>query len=106
MRATAPGQYVTLAFDVDVTGTYRVDVSMTRAPDYAICSLELDGQTLVAQYQGYVPGSVGVTVESAVVPLASGLRLEAGTHHFTVRITGTSGSGYYAGIDYIDLTPA
>jgi hypothetical protein len=104
-RATSVGQYVTLSFPVDVTGTYRVDVRMTKAPDYGIYSLELDGQTLVARYDGFFPGTVGVTVSTEIVPLSSRTHLTAGTHNFTVRITGRSGSGYFAGIDYIDLTP-
>ncbi len=104
-RATSVGQYVTISFPVDITGTYAIDVRMTKAPDYGIYSLELDGQTLVARYDGFFPGTVGVTVSTEIVPLSAGTRLSAGTHNFTVRITGRSGSGYFAGIDYIALTP-
>ena len=105
-RATAQSQYVTLFFAIDYVSAYRVDVRATRAPDYGIYTVELDGRTLVGAYDAYISGTVGTTVATDTVPLAARTQLGAGQHVLTFRVTGrnSAAAGYFLGIDYIDLT--
>ena len=103
-QPSAPGESVDVAFPVARAGTYRVDVAVTGAPDYGIVTLSLDGHAMLTDFDAYAPGSVVVSRQT----LGTAISLTAGTHTLTIAVTGRNpaSGGRYAGIDYLDLTPA
>ena len=106
-RANTPGQSVDLLFTVPRAGTYRLDAGVTQAPDYGIVTLALGGQPQATGFDAYVPGVVGATVRIAPVTVVSSASLTAGAHTLTVAVTGRNpaSTGFFAGIDYLDLVP-
>jgi hypothetical protein len=103
-QANAPGESVDVAFPVARAGTYRVDVAVTGAPDYGIVTLSLDGRAMLTDFDAYAPSSVVVSRQN----LGTAIPLTAGTHTLTIAVTGRNpaSGGVYAGVDYLDLTPA
>ena len=84
-------------------GKYRLGMQLTKAPDYGIVQLYLDGQKL--------GGSIDLYDES-VIP--TGLLamdehdLTAGDHKLTVEIVGANDKAiknYMFGLDYVKLDP-
>ena len=106
-RANTPGQSVDLVFTVPRAGTYRLDAGVTQAPDYGIVTMALGGQPQATGFDAYVPGVVGATVRIAPVTVVSSASLTAGAHTLTVAVTGRNpaSTGFFAGIDYLDLVP-
>jgi len=100
----APGESVDVAFPVARAGTYRVDVAVTGAPDYGIVTLSLDGHAMLTAFDAYAPASVVVSRQT----LGTAIPLTAGTHTLTITVTGRNpaSGGVFAGVDYLDLTPA
>ncbi len=99
-----PGAKLDLALPVKEPGKYNVTVVLTKAPDYGIVQLALDGQKLGGPVDLY---------HSSVVPtgvLDLGLHdLQAGEHRLTLEITGANAraiKAYMAGLDYVKLDPA
>jgi hypothetical protein len=85
-------------------GAYRLVLQLTKAPDYGIVQLSLDGQKLGEPIDLYHPD---------VVPsgaLALGTRdLKAGEHELTVEIVGANPKAvkaYMFGLDYLKLEKA
>jgi hypothetical protein len=103
-QPSAPGESVDVAFPVAQAGTYRVDVAVTGAPDYGIVTLSLDGHAMLTDFDAYAPASVVVSRQT----LGTAIPLTAGTHKLTIAVTGRNpaSGGRFAGIDYLDLTPA
>jgi hypothetical protein len=96
-----PGDRLELALPVGQTGTYRLTLQLTKAPDYGIVQLYLDGQKLGSPIDLY---------QSEVVPtgpLAMGTsELSAGDHKLAVEIVGANEKAiksYMFGLDYIKL---
>ena len=92
--------YVELAMHVEKAARYRLRILATAAPDYGTIRTALDGKRLPPQFNLY---------SGRVSPAGS---LELGDHHFTVgqhRLRFSSSgknaasTGYYFGIDAIDL---
>lgn len=104
-QATGANQSFTLDWDVSESGTYVVSPTMTRAANYGITQLAIDGgPALPNQLDGYQAS--GVTA----APFAFGkATLSAGPHKFTFTVTGTdpasTGARYMAGVDTLNLTP-
>jgi hypothetical protein len=96
-----PGDRLELALPVGQTGTYKLTLQLTKAPDYGIVQLYLDGQRLGGPIDLY---------QSEVVPtgpLAMGTsELSAGDHKLAVEIVGANEKAiksYMFGLDYIKL---
>ena len=99
-RADGPGDQVTVAFEAPRAGTYKVSAVLTKARDYGIHTLAIDGQRLGEPFDAYKPGAVSTD------QLAYGhVDLDQGRHILTLRVTGKNAdsSGFYAGIDVLSL---
>ena len=98
-----PGDKLDLALPVSKSGTYRLSLQLTKAPDYGIVQLYLDGRKLGAPIDLYHASVVPTG------PLAMGTReLTGGQHKLTVEITGANEKAvksYMFGLDYVRLEP-
>ena len=99
-----PGDKLDLDLPVNAAGKYQVSLQLTKAPDYGVVQLSLDGQKLGDALDLYNP---------SVVPtgaLAMGTHdLTAGDHKLTVEIVGANDKAiknYMFGLDYVKLDPA
>jgi hypothetical protein len=97
------GDKLDLALPVKQAGKYRVGMQLTKAPDYGVVQLYLDGQAL--------GGPIDLYHESVV---ATGLlvlgdrELTAGDHKLTVEIMGSNDKAvksFMFGLDYVKLDP-
>jgi hypothetical protein len=98
-----PGDKLDLALPVKGAAKYRVNMQLTKAPDYGIVQLYLDGEKLGAPIDLYNK-AVGPTGS-----LALGEHdLTAGEHKLTVEIVGANDKAiksYMFGLDYVKLDP-
>ncbi len=99
-----PGDQLDLALPVEKEGRYKLIVQFTKARDYGIVQLSLDGQKLGEPIDLYNSGVV------AAGPLALGTQnLTAGQHKLRVEITGANpkaAKAYMFGLDYVKLEAA
>jgi hypothetical protein len=98
-----PGDKLDLALSVKKNGKYKLSAQFTKAPDYGIAQLYMDGAKLGEPIDFY-HGSV---VPSGVMSLGD-LDLSSGEHKFTVEITGANdkaAKSYMVGLDYLKLDP-
>ena len=99
-----PGDKLVLAIPVNDAGTYELEMQLTKAVDYGIVQLSLDGVPLGGPIDLYNDGVIPTG------PLSFGRReLSAGTHRLTVEITGANEKAvkaYMFGLDYVKLEPA
>ena len=99
-----PGDKLVLALPVTKTGNYSVSMNFTKAPDYGIIQLYLDGEKVGKLLDLYHP-SVMPTGD-----LKMGSRhLTAGEHKLCVEILGANEKAiksYMFGLDYVKLEPA
>ncbi|HWH69464.1 MAG TPA: DUF2961 domain-containing protein, partial [Candidatus Sulfotelmatobacter sp.] len=99
-----PGDKLDLALPVSKAGNYSLGLQLTKAPDYGIVQLYLDGQKLGAPIDLYYPAV------SATGRLALGThQLSAGEHKLTAEILGANDKAvkrYMFGLDYVKLDPA
>ena len=99
-QARDAGDTVTLAFDVPQAGTYDLSAVYTRAGDYGIHTLALDGMAIGSPFDGYGGGVV------VAPPVDYGaVELSAGRHTFTFTVTGRNAAsgGFFAGFDVFEL---
>jgi hypothetical protein len=98
-QARASGARLTVAFEVPKTGAYDVSAVVTRARDYGVHTLSIDGQSVGAAHDAYSP-----TLETRQVAYGR-VALDAGRHTLTVTVTGknAASSGYFAGLDTLEL---
>jgi len=96
-----PGATLALAFDVEKTGSYRLKMQLTKAVDYAIVQLYLDGDKLGDPIDLFNDGVV------ATGPLDMGVfDLPKGQHVLKVEIVGANDKAvknYMFGLDYLTL---
>jgi uncharacterized protein with LGFP repeats len=100
LQSTGPGQSLTFAIDTPTAVTYGLTLALTRARDYGIANVSVDGRQLGPAFDGYAP-----TV-SPSGPLAfSFVSLSAGSHTVTVAVSGRdpASAGYFVGVDYLQL---
>ncbi|WP_427896341.1 DUF2961 domain-containing protein [Kribbella sp. GL6] len=93
------GDKAVFAFTVPTTGSYQLSTVLTKAADYATVDVQVDGGSPVS-FDGYQASGVGTqTVDFGTV------QLNAGTHQFTVTVTGKNAAaiGYLAGVDVLNL---
>jgi hypothetical protein len=99
-----PGDRLDLTFDVEAAGEYVVTAQLTKAPDYAVVALTLDGAPLGAELDGY-DRKVVATGELEL----GRVKLDKGPHVLGLAIRGANPKAipsYMAGLDYLRLLPA
>lgn len=96
-----PGDKLELALPVAKAGEYKLSMQLTKAPDYGIVQLYLDGRKIGEKIDLYNPSVV------ASGPVAFGRQdLTAGEHRLTIEILGANDKAiknYMAGLDYVKL---
>ena len=101
--ATAKSQ-LDLELPVSDESTYDVEVVLTRAPDYAIVQLLLDGEPIGEPIDLYAS-----TVITTGVFVFKNQQLTAGEHTLSVQILGANPKAiksYMVGLDYVRLVPS
>ncbi len=99
-----PGDKLDLALPVSQDGKYKLSLQLTKAPDYGIVQLYLDGQKLgdpIDLYHSSVMATGAISLGT--------LELSANRHKFTVEIVGANEKAiksYMFGLDYVKLDPA
>jgi hypothetical protein len=97
----APGARLELGIPVAEDGVYRLTAQMTKAPDYGIVQVTLDGKSLGAPIDLYATGVVATgTLDWGEHPLT------AGQHSLGLEITGANPQAVKAhmvGLDYVRL---
>jgi len=98
-----PGDKLDLALPVERTGKYQITMQFTKAPDYGIAQLYLDGDKLGEPLDLYHPSVIPTG------PMIMGVReLTSGEHKLTVEILGANDKAiknYMLGLDYVKLDP-
>jgi hypothetical protein len=98
-----PGDKLDLALPVKQAGKYRLGAQLTRAPDYAIVQLYLDGQKLGDPIDLYHES----VIPTGLLPLGAH-DLSAGDHKLTVEIVGANDQAiksFMFALDYVKLDP-
>ena len=100
-QADGAGDSFTVELQVPRTGTYAVSALQSRAADYGITQLAIDGTATSGSFDGYGPPP-GVTVARADYGT---VELTEGTHSVRFTVTGknAASTGYFAGIDLLEL---
>lgn len=100
-----PNAKLTLPFSMDEGGNYSVAAAFTKARDYAVIKVELDGETLIEGLDLFEDGRVVNTG-----PLVLGEKvLKAGNHTLEITILGCNPKAvpaYMVGVDYLYLAPS
>lgn len=99
-----PGDQLTLALPVERAGKYQVFAQLTKAVDYGIVQLSLDGKKISGPIDLYHQG----VVASGELDLGRH-ELTAGEHKLSVTITGANEQAvkaYMFGLDYVKLVAA
>lgn len=97
-----PGSRLGLEFNVEESGTYRLDFALTKARDYAIVKVFIDDQVIDSQIDLYDPQVITTGMLSY-----SGITLKGGQHRIVIEITGANSQAaksYMVGVDYLRLT--
>lgn len=104
MQATAPGQFTQVTFNVPSSGRYDLSAVQTLAHDYGVVTVAVDGAVLGGPVDGYAPP---VQITSDAQDYGS-VNLSAGNHTLTLTATTKDAwaANYYAGFDYLLLSPS
>ncbi|MFC5260526.1 DUF2961 domain-containing protein [Kribbella qitaiheensis] len=99
VHGTKAGDNVVLDFSVPSAGNYKLSTVLTKAADYGIADLSVDGNKL-ASFDGYA--AAGVSTQTVDLGNAT---LAAGKHQLKITITGKNPAaiGYLVGVDLLDL---
>jgi hypothetical protein len=99
-QASKAPSHFSVHFDVPQDGTYDLSELYTRARDYGVHTVAVDGTTVGAPVDGYSPDLIGDTKADL-----GAVSLTRGTHTLTWTVTGKnpSSSGFFAGIDVVSL---
>ncbi|MFW6161848.1 MAG: DUF2961 domain-containing protein [Planctomycetota bacterium] len=102
-RPRDKGASVTLEVAVPKAGRYALAVYYTKAIDYGIVQLKLDGKPIGKPFDGFHNG----VIPSGKVSYGT-LDLAQGKHRLTFQVTGKNdaATGHFVGIDCITLDPA
>ncbi len=102
-RDGKPGDTLTLGFDVETAGTYAIVAAFTKAPDYGIHQIAING-VAAGEPMDFYHEEVIVTDE---IPLGV-FTLAAGENQFNVAIRDRNPlavAAYMFGLDYLRLSP-
>lgn len=100
----SPGDRLTLALPVEKSGKFDIRAQFTKAADYGIVRLSLNGSPLGDSIDLYNDGVVPTGEMSLGVK-----ELTAGEHRLTIEIAGANEAAvkaYMFGLDYVRLAPA
>ncbi len=98
----APGAAMDLMAKVPRDGRYRVEIGLTRAPDYGDLAIHVGGQASASGFSGYRSAvSISGLMDAGV------FQLKAGEQRVRLMVIGksTASTGYLVGVDRIVLTP-
>lgn len=97
-QAAKAGDQVTVAFTAPTTGSDDLQVVQTKARDYGINAIAVDGKSVGSPFDAYNP-TVAAPTDEGQLPLT------AGRHTLTLTVTGKNpaAAGYLAGLDYLTL---
>jgi hypothetical protein len=101
-RDAEPGDTLTLAFKTEQGGSYRLKAALTKAIDYGIVQLSLDGKELGEPLDLINDGVITHVYDLGVHDLP------AGRHTFAAKITGSNPKAikrHMFGVDYLLLEP-
>jgi hypothetical protein len=100
-----PGARLDLELPVKVSSFYAISAAFTKAGDYGIVKLELDGKPLGKEIDLFVP--FPAVVHTGEVPLGTAM-LDAGAHTLSIILTGKNAqsTNYLVGMDWLKLTAA
>jgi hypothetical protein len=99
-----PGNKLDLALPVAKAGHFKISLQLTKAPDYGIVQLYLDGAKVLGPIDLYAKN-----VRPSPVIDAGAHDLSAGDHKLTVEILGANAKAiknYMFALDYVKLDPA
>lgn len=100
---TKPGEKATITFPVSAAGKYDVTAVFTKAHDYGIFRLLVDGKPAIDSLDLYD------RLVTNTAPISLGVfDLAAGDHTLTVEVLGANekaGKRYMFGLDYLKLNP-
>jgi putative membrane-bound dehydrogenase-like protein len=97
-----PGQKLTLALPVQEKGRYALTAALTKAKDYGIIDVSLDGKPVATAWDGYNGPKV---IHSDELDWGTH-ELSAGEHQLTITLTGKHPDAvprYMVGLDYVRL---
>jgi putative heme-binding domain-containing protein len=100
--AAKPGAKLELAINVEKEGSYVVELVMTKARDYGIAQLSIDGQKLGGPIDFYNAPEV---ITTGVLEF-EGIQLKPGQHRLVVEMVGANPQAvksYLFGLDYVRL---
>ncbi|MHB1458708.1 MAG: glycoside hydrolase family 172 protein [Armatimonadota bacterium] len=98
--AKSAGAYYDLELPVKADGWYSISAYMTKAPDYGIVRVKLDGAPIGDPFDGFAPG----VARSGRIQLDE-THLSAGAHTLTFEVTGKNpqATGFFTGLDCVIL---
>jgi hypothetical protein len=101
-RSQGGPQSIRVRVQVERAGLQRFELYATRAPDYGILEVALDGVPIGSAYDAWAPA----VLASGAIPLGE-VRLEAGSHElsFTSRAKNPAATGFHLGLDALVLLP-
>ncbi|MBM3855876.1 MAG: DUF2961 domain-containing protein, partial [Verrucomicrobia bacterium] len=102
-RDAKPGDTLTVLFSVEKAGRYALQGEFTKARDYGIAQVAVDGASAGAPIDFYSASLGQETYDLGTFELA------AGAHRLTITITGANAQAlrrHMVGLDYLKLTPA
>ncbi|WP_162824210.1 DNRLRE domain-containing protein [Peterkaempfera bronchialis] len=103
LQGTKSGDNATFRISVPEEGDYRLTSTLTKAKDYGIAQLSIDGQNIGGTFDGY-----SATTATAAFNPATPISLQRGDHELTVTVVGRNAAAvspyYQAGIDVVALT--
>lgn len=95
----AVGDYVRYTVTAPATATYRITARMKRTPTRGIVQADLGGKPIAGQVDLYSSGYDFVDVDLGTHTLA------AGTTTLTFTLAGSTGGGYFVGLDWVEFAP-
>jgi len=100
MYASHMGDHMTLEFDVPIAGTWNLDVLLTKAPDFGIYQLSVDGINAGLPFDLFNPAGVSIIRQAF-----GALELTAGKHTITFTLVDKhpNASNYLIGLDQFIL---
>ena len=99
-----PGQALDLEFEIPQAGLFDVEIVLTKARDYGVVSIKLDGQSLEPAVDLY-----DTEVITTGVLTYGPHELAKGAHKLSFEIVGANpkaAKSYMVGLDYLRLVPA
>ncbi len=98
----SPGAVLEMMVPVPVAGRYRIELYLTRAPDYGDLQIQVDGNPAHGSVSGY---ATSVSASGAVD--AGTYQLFEGEHRVGLKLQGKNAAsgGHLAGIDRLRLVP-